>query len=118
MASFIDISRRKKAEGELQTYKDHLEELVKTRTGELNSAVDSLNAEVLEHQQTAEALLSSEKKFREISQQFNILLDAIPDSLILMSPDLKVLWANRGAIDLLARGRGRDNRTILSYLMA
>ena len=106
MVSFIDISWRKTVERELQTYKEQLEEMVVTATGELNSAIENLNAEVLKHRQTEEALLSSEGKFREVSQQFNILLDAIPDSLILMSADLKVLWANRGAIDLLAEDGG------------
>ncbi len=46
----------------------------------------------------AEATLKkSETNFRELSQQFHTLLDAIPDILLLLSPDLKVLWANRGA---------------------
>lgn len=46
----------------------------------------------------AEATLKeSEKNFRELSQQFHTLLDAIPDMLLLLSPDLRVLWANRYA---------------------
>ena len=46
----------------------------------------------------AEATLKErEKNFRELSQQFHTLLDAIPDILLLLSPDLKVLWANRYA---------------------
>ncbi len=95
MASFTNIIKRKKAEEELQDYKEHLEVLVSKRTAELASAVDNLHAEVVKHQQTAEALRSSEKKFRELSQEFNTLLNAIPDRLVLMSPDLKVLWVNR-----------------------
>ena len=31
---------------------------------------------------------------KELSQEFQTLLNAIPDSLILVSPDMKVLWAN------------------------
>ena len=103
MASFIDISQRKKAEEELQTYKEHLEELVEIRTGELSSALEKLHAEVITHQQTAQALQSSEQKFRELSQQFNTLLNAIPDILVLLSPDLKVLWANRVALASLLK---------------
>src|SRR3990172_7561222 len=95
--------RHKKTEEELQAYKEHLEELVEKRTGELSSTVEDLHAEVMTHQQTAQALHSSEQKFRELSQEFTVLLDAIPDNLLLMSPDLKVMWANRVAFDSLVK---------------
>ncbi|MBS1112584.1 MAG: hypothetical protein H6Q92_346 [Nitrospirae bacterium] len=98
MASFTNITKRKKAEEELQAYKEQLEVLVSKRTEELASAVDNLHAEALKHQQTAKALQSSEQKFRELSQEFNTLLNVIPDRLVLMSPDLKVLWVNRVAL--------------------
>ncbi len=37
---------------------------------------------------------------RELSQQFNTLLEAIPDSLLLLSPDLKIIWGNRGSLSI------------------
>lgn len=40
-------------------------------------------------------LLDRERKFKRLSQEFNTLLDAIPDRLILLSPDLKILWSNK-----------------------
>mgnify|MGYP001576690712 CR=1 FL=1 len=51
-----------------------------------------------------ESLKESQAKFREISCQFHALLDAIPDNLTLQSPDLRVLWANKGA----AAGLGKE----------
>ncbi|OGW26882.1 MAG: hypothetical protein A2X56_09020 [Nitrospirae bacterium GWC2_57_13] len=51
----------------------------------------------IERRQGEEALRESERKYRDISQQFSALLDAIPDNITMQSPDLKVLWANRGA---------------------
>lgn len=33
----------------------------------------------------------------ERKQEFNALLDAIPDNLVLLSPDLKIMWANKAA---------------------
>jgi len=39
----------------------------------------------------------SEARYRRLSQQFHALLDAIPDMLVLVSADLKILWANRAA---------------------
>ena len=44
VATFIDISERKKSEKALQEYKDHLEELVQQRTAELVLARDAAEA--------------------------------------------------------------------------
>ena len=48
-------------------------------------------------EQAEKDLRKSAAKFREISGQFHALLDAIPDSMTLHLPDLKVLWANNSA---------------------
>jgi PAS domain S-box-containing protein len=39
-------------------------------------------------------LKDSEARFRMLSQEFQALLNGIPDGLTLLSPDLKVLWVN------------------------
>lgn len=98
MASFTNIAKRKRAEEELQAYQEQLEVLVGRRTAELASAVEELREEVVRHTETTSSLQKSEQKFRELSQEFNILLNAIPDRLVLMSPDLRVLWVNRVAL--------------------
>lgn len=41
----------------------------------------------------------NEAEFRRLSQEFNGLLDAIPDSLMLLDRELKILWANQAAAD-------------------
>jgi signal transduction histidine kinase/CheY-like chemotaxis protein len=43
------------------------------------------------------ALRRSEREFRLLTDQFHALLDAIPDNITRLSPDLRVVWANRGA---------------------
>jgi len=44
----------------------------------------------------AETMLrESEQKFRDLSQQFSIILDGISDGLSLISPDMKVVWSNK-----------------------
>ena len=43
------------------------------------------------------ALQDSERRYRELYTQFQVLLDGIPDALLLFSNDLKVVWANQGA---------------------
>lgn len=59
---------------------------------------------ITERKQGETALCESEDKFKSLSQEFNALLNAIPDTLILLSPDMKVIWANAGA----SIGLGKD----------
>lgn len=44
-------------------------------------------------------LQASEAKFKKLAREFNSLLDAIPDTIVLLSPDMKVVWASQGAAD-------------------
>ncbi len=46
-------------------------------------------------------LREGEERYRRLSQQFNALLDAIPDALLLHSRELEIVWANRAAIDFI-----------------
>jgi len=40
----------------------------------------------------------NERKYKNLSQEFNALLDAIPDPILLQSPSLEIIWANRAAM--------------------
>ena len=40
-------------------------------------------------------IMTSENQFKKLSQEFNALLDAIPDNIVLLDSDLKILWTNR-----------------------
>lgn len=56
-------------------------------------------------QRTAE-LLEAEVRYRELSEEFQGLLDGIPDSLILLSPDTRVVWSNAGTSRLVGMEPG------------
>jgi PAS domain S-box-containing protein len=94
-----DITEFKKTEEELRNHREHLLELVENRTFELKTAIELLTQEINIRKTTEETLKESEAKFKRLSQEFHTLLDAISDSLLLLSPDLKVLWTNKAAAE-------------------
>jgi two-component system cell cycle sensor histidine kinase/response regulator CckA len=46
-----------------------------------------------------DALRESVANFRELTRQFNFILDALPDNIMRLSSDLRVTWANRSAVN-------------------
>ena len=98
-----DITGRKKVEEELERHRGHLVEMVEERTVELKTAVQLLTNEINVRKVAEETLKRSEAKFRELSREFHTLLDAMPDTLILLSPDLEVLWANKSAASAMGK---------------
>ena len=82
---------------------------VNAMNAKIKKFIAELETEIERRKQADIATCESEGKFRKLSQEFNALLNAIPDTLVLLSPDMKVIWANQGA----AAGLGKD----LSELM-
>ncbi|MDH3976025.1 MAG: ATP-binding protein [Deltaproteobacteria bacterium] len=56
---------------------------------------DLLAREVAERRETEEKLGNEERKYRELWQQFQAILHAITDSLVLLSPNREVIWSNK-----------------------
>ncbi len=97
LSSGEDITLRKEAEAQLVRHGEELEALVEDRTRDLTAANEQLRQEIIERQASALRLKVSEQKFWTLSQEFHTLLNAIPDALLLLSPELKILWANDSA---------------------
>ncbi|UCH80289.1 MAG: PAS domain-containing protein [Nitrospiraceae bacterium] len=92
-----DISDRKRMEDALQKAHDRMEEHVNERTAELLRTNKELLSEIAERKKVEKALQGSESSFKKLSQEFNVLLDAIPDCLVLLSPELEIMWSNKSA---------------------
>lgn len=98
-----DVSDRKKAEKDIQEAKDELKLRVEDRTAELRIINEQLEEEIAERKVAVIALGKSEKEYKNLSQEFHALLDGIPDNLLLLSPDLKIMWANKTAATLIKK---------------
>ncbi|PNU19673.1 hypothetical protein C2E25_11250 [Geothermobacter hydrogeniphilus] len=57
--------------------------------------------DIRERREAEQALRQSEKEHRLLAQQLRTLFDGIPDSLVLYDEQMRILWANRGAAELL-----------------
>jgi PAS domain S-box-containing protein len=113
-AIVTDLSGQKQVEKELRKHRAELEFLVNERTADLARTNAELQQEIIERKRMEEALLAvhdelelrvlertvdlseSERKYRNLSQEFYTLLHAIRDTMILLSPEMEVLWTNIG----------------------
>lgn len=69
---------------------------LKDANGEVTGVL-GIYSDITERRQAEAALEKSEKRHKRLSQEFQTVLNGIPDSLMLLSPDMKIIWANQGA---------------------
>ncbi|MRR53631.1 MAG: response regulator [Deltaproteobacteria bacterium] len=60
--------------------------------------------DITEKKRIEREMLENERKYKDLSQEFNTLLDAIPDPILLQSPGLEIVWANKSAMSQFSEG--------------
>ena len=61
---------------------------------------DELDGEIRARKEVEADLLARESEYRRLSSEFQTVLDSIQDALILISPDMHVIWANKSAQEI------------------
>jgi signal transduction histidine kinase len=62
---------------------------------------------LVEHRRAQEALRLQVNMSRRLSQEFRALLDALPDAVMDISPQMEILWINRAALRYAHLGEGK-----------
>lgn len=102
-----DITQRKRAEEEIVRHKQLLEHAVARRTAELTETNLELQKEISERQRSEQAL-------RESQGNLQRLFDSLQDLLFVISPNGRLLHANRQAMERL--GYSLDQLRDMQYL--
>jgi two-component system, cell cycle sensor histidine kinase and response regulator CckA len=71
-----------------------LEELHRSHE-ELARANEVMRAEIAERERAEEALRENERNYLTLSEQFDALLNAIPDRILFLDCDNRIIWSNR-----------------------
>ncbi len=61
----------------------------------------SVVRDISDRKDAEKALRRSEREYCRLSEEFRTLLDGIPDSILLLDPELRIIWANRGSAENL-----------------
>ncbi len=101
-----DVTQRRYAEDELKTAHAELEIRIAQRTDELSRTNQALRDEILERQQTEEALSESEEKYRSI-------MEAMTDPAYICSSNYRVSYVNPAMI----QRAGRDATGEVCHMM-
>jgi two-component system cell cycle sensor histidine kinase/response regulator CckA len=76
-------------------YNDALVRKLEKKSLDLEKVRGAQEQEIAVRRRVEKALRESEGKYQDLSSEFHDILDAIPDTITRLSPDLEVIWANR-----------------------
>jgi len=77
--------------------------------------VSLLESREVERKGTEAALRDSESSYRKLYHEFQAVLDAIPDAVSLISPEMKILWSNRSSSRAFAAHNKMDDADLRCY---
>jgi PAS domain S-box-containing protein len=69
---------------------------IRNRSGEV-CRIAGIAEDITEHKENRKTTSDGGAKHLKLSEEFNDLLNAIPDALSILSPQLEIIWANRAA---------------------
>jgi len=98
---------RKKSERELKIYRNRLEDLVKKRTEQLETANEKLRVEIAERTQSEESLREGEERFRQLAENIKEVFwiaNLDMTEIIYVSPAYEEIWG-RTCAGLYANSR-------------
>ena len=98
VAIIRDITERKRAEGELKKYQEHLQELIEERTAELTRTNEQLQREVAERKQ-------AEDELREEKERYQQAISNSPNQIFTVDRDGKIQTWNRACEKLFQYSR-------------
>ena len=94
----VDITQRKKAEEELEKYRDYLEVKVDKRTSELRAVLEQLQQEISERK-------LSEETLRESEERYHAIFENSPAGILETMPGGTILDANSAACSIFGYTR-------------
>jgi two-component system, cell cycle sensor histidine kinase and response regulator CckA len=68
-----------------------------------NKVLYSIIHDISDRRKAERELKESEEQYRKLSREFQALLDAIPDDIVSLSPDMKIRWVNRVTSETLGK---------------
>lgn len=99
-----DITVQVNAELELEKLRDHLEEEVKTRTADLNIALDQINSELAKRMATKKLLRLQTEKLQSLTDNLPALVSSVDASLhFTFANQAYESWFNLKARDILGK---------------
>ncbi|MFH1035463.1 MAG: PAS domain S-box protein [Pseudomonadota bacterium] len=98
LAVIRDVTERKRAEAELDSYRHHLEELVGERTSELSQANRELQHEIAERRRTEDAL-------RQSRADLQAIFDSLQDFLYVLDDQGRIVAVNPPVSERLGYGQ-------------
>ncbi|OGO17736.1 MAG: hypothetical protein A2Z02_00090 [Chloroflexi bacterium RBG_16_48_7] len=82
LISLHDVTGRKLMDEQLQQYREHLEDLVKRRTGELENANQQLKERIEERQIAIQSAINSEEMYRVLVENASMAIVVVQDGFI------------------------------------